>query len=430
MRQIWTVFLYTLKDAVRKKAFKISTILLMVVVLGGCLILKFTGSDSGDELEKAPEAAVQEETQEEVALEGRCYYIDVQNAIPGGMQALQEEMPEIAFEQGDVSKTEAYHQEIAEDAELSMILIVPAEKANEPPTVSVMTKDFMSGVSGNQAGDVLTRQYIANQLQEQGIKSESVEALLNVQLPVTSGIAGEMDLSGYILGIVITMLIFFAIYYYGYGVSMSIATEKTSRVMETLVVSAKPSRILVGKCLAMGVLGLLQFGGIIAFAAICYHYLVPADYLIMGMPMSLSCFTLERAIIILTYFVLGYTLYAVMNAVCGASVSKIEDLNSAMMPVMLIAMISFYIGYFAAISGSGADSMLQKVAIYIPFCSPFIVPFKILNGDVPAMDILLSIAALLVAIVAIAAVSIRIYTASVLHYGNRLKLKDMFRMKV
>ena len=119
-----------------------------------------------------------------------------------------------------------------------------------------------------------------------------------------------------------------------------------------------------------------------------------------------------------------------MNAVCGASVSKIEDLNSAMMPVVLIAMVSFYVGYFAAISGSGADSMLQKVAIYIPFCSPFIVPFKILNGDVPMMDIMLSIAALLAAIVVIAAVSIRIYTASVLHYGNRLKLKDMFRMKV
>lgn len=430
MRQIWTVFLYTLKDAARKKAFKISTIILMAVVLGACLIVKFTSSGAEDEPAGAPEAVTEQEAQEEVTPEGRCYYIDVQNAIPGGMQALQKAVPEITFEEGDAAKTEAYQQEIAENAELSMILIVPAEKENEPPVISVMTKDFMSGVGSNQAGDVLTRQYIANQLQEQGVKSESVEALLNVQLTVTSSIAGEMDLSGYILGIVITMLIFFAIYYYGYGVSMSIATEKTSRVMETLVVSAKPSRILIGKCLAMGVLGLLQFGGIIAFAAICYHYLVPADYLIMGMPLSLSSFTLERAVIILIYFVLGYTLYAVMNAVCGASVSKIEDLNSAMMPVVLIAMVSFYVGYFAAISGSGADSMLQKVAIYIPFCSPFIVPFKILNGDVPMMDIMLSIAALLAAIVVIAAVSIRIYTASVLHYGNRLKLKDMFRMKV
>ena len=73
--------------------------------------------------------------------------------------------------------------------------------------------------------------------------------------------------------------------------------------------------------------------------------------------------------------------------------------------------------------------MLHKVAIYIPFCSPFIVPFKILNGDVPTMDIILSLAALLAAIIIIAALSIRIYTASVLHYGNRLKLKDMFKIR-
>lgn len=432
MRQIWIVFLYTLKDAARKKAFKISTVLLMVVVLAACLILRFTGNDQeatvGAVPETAQEVAVSETEPEAIEPEGKCYYIDEQNAIPGGMEALQAAMPEIAFEQGAMAQSEAYHQEIADNADLSMIIIVPSEEA--APVVRVVTKDFMSGVGSNTAGDILTRQYIANQLQAQGVKSETVSELLNVQLAVASEIAGEMDISGYVLGIVITMLIFFAIYYYGYGVSMSIATEKTSRVMETLVVSAKPSRILIGKCLGMGVLGLLQFGGIIAFAALCYHYLVPADYLIMGLPLSLSCFTLSRALIIITYFVLGYILYAVMNAVCGASVSKIEDLNSAMMPVVLIAMISFYVGYFAAISGSGAESLLQKVAIYIPFCSPFIVPFKILNGDVPAMDIVLSIAALVAAIALIAALSIRIYTASVLHYGNRLKLKDMFRMKV
>ena len=67
-------------------------------------------------------------------------------------------------------------------------------------------------------------------------------------------IAGQMDLSGYALGLILTVLMFFAIYYYGYGVSMSVATEKASRVMETLVVSAKPSRLLIGKCLAMGCL--------------------------------------------------------------------------------------------------------------------------------------------------------------------------------
>lgn len=45
------------------------------------------------------------------------------------------------------------------------------------------------------------------------------------------------------------------------------------------------------------------------------------------------------------------------------------------------------------------------------------------------MDILISLALLLVSIVLVAAVSVRIYTASVLHYGQRLKLKDAMKLK-
>lgn len=444
MKQIWIVFLYTLKDGARKKAFKISTGILLVLILGACLILHFTGSGepateetllateiAGTETAEAGADAAEPSAPSETEPEGLCYYIDEKNALPGGLQALQAALPEIQFETASAAQIDQYRSQIAEDADLSMIIISPAEDTSglaAAPLVQIINKDFMSGLGSGEVGDVLTRQFITNQLKAQGIEGD-ISQMLNLQLTVSSEIAGEMDLSGYILGIVITMLMFFAIYYYGYGVSMSIATEKTSRVMETLVVSAKPSRILIGKCLGMGVLGLLQFGGVILFTALCYHFLVPADFTIMGMPLSLSSFTLTRGLIILAYFILGYSLYAVMNAVCGASVSKIEDINAAMMPVVLIAMISFYIGYFAAISGSGADSLLQKIAIYIPFCSPFIVPFKILNGDVPAMDIVLSMGALVLAIVIIAAVSIRIYTASVLHYGDRLKLKDMFKLK-
>ena len=426
MRQIWIVFLYTLKDAARKKAFKISTVILLLVVLSACLIANVSSQkadegDGGSAAEAAGETADQPETL------GIVYYVDEQGIIADGLKAMQQGMPGYMVEPGEADQIETYRQEIADSSDTEMSLVVVMKTA-EGPAIHVVTKDFMSGVSSGEVSDILNKQCIINQLKARGVQGDISETL-NLELPVSTEIAGEMDLSGYIIGIVILMLMFFAIYYYGYGVSMSIATEKTSRVMETLVVSAKPSRILIGKCLAMGVLGLLQFSGTIAFAAVCYHFLVPEDFLIMGMPLSLSHFTLGRAIVILAYFILGYALYAVMNAVCGASVSKIEDINSAMMPVMLISLISFYLGYFSAISASGSESMLQKVAIYIPFCSPFIVPFKILNGDVPTMDIILSLAALLAAIIIIAALSIRIYTASVLHYGNRLKLKDMFKIR-
>lgn len=425
MRQIWVVFAYTLKDAARKKAFKISTVILLLVVLAACLVINLTSDKPGSEGETSQSSQALVSEAEETGSEGSVFYIDAQNAIPGGMEALQEAMPGYAFSRGTETDAEMYRLQIAEDPQLSLVWVTGN---NGSPAVSIWNKDFMSGISSGEVGEILTRQYIVNQLEKQGVQGD-VSAVLSLEIPVYTEIAGEMDLSGYILGIVILMLMFFAIYYYGYGVSMSIATEKTSRVMETLVVSAKPSRILLGKCLAMGVLGLLQFGGTLAFAALCCHFLIPDGLLIMGMPLSLSSFTLSRALIILAYFILGYALYAVMNAVCGASVSKIEDINSAMMPVMLISLVSFYLGYFSAVTASGTESVLQKAAIYIPFCSPFIVPFKILNGDVPAMDIALSLGALVLAIILIAAVSIRIYTASVLHYGSRLKLKDMFKLK-
>ena len=57
------------------------------------------------------------------------------------------------------------------------------------------------------------------------------------------------------------------------------------------------------------------------------------------------------------------------------------------------------------------------------------MPFRLLNEQVPVMDILISLALLLVSIVLVAAVSVRIYTASVLHYGQRLKLKDAMKLK-
>ena len=74
--------------------------------------------------------------------------------------------------------------------------------------------------------------------------------------------------------------------------------------------------------------------------------------------------------------------------------------------------------------------MLQKLAIYLPFSSPFAVPFKLLNGDIPASDLAVSIGLLVVFIVVITMVSVRIYSASVLHYGKKLKLKDAYNSKI
>ena len=135
---------------------------------------------------------------------------------------------------------------------------------------------------------------------------------------------------------------------------------------------------------------------------------------------------LSAGLLVLLYFLLGYALFAMVNSVCGATVSRAEDLNSAMMPSVLLSLVCFYAAYMVILM---PDSGMKRIVTYIPFTSPFVMPFRLLNETVPAGDILISLLLLLAAIVLVSLPSVRLYSASVLHYGSRLKLRDLFGLK-
>lgn len=415
-----TVFRYTFQEAVRKKSFKVSSIVLLAaIVLIFVLIAAFSGTGADTEADAAPDAAGY-----------RLYYIDEQSLIPGGADALSEALG-AEVTQADAAQYEDLKRRISEDGDLALVQVTPDDGSTSwtlrqgMPMLRILTKDVMSGVPADAISDTLSRQYAANLMREAGV-DEQIIAMSGVPLLSVTEIAGQMDLTGYVVGLILVMLLFFCVYFYGYGVAMSVANEKTSRVMETLVVSAKPSRILIGKVLAMGAVGLLQFLGILATAALCYTFILPEGAVLFGAPLSFAAFTPGVAALVVVYFILGYILYAVLNSVCGATVSKIEDLNTAMMPVMFVALISFYLAYFSAIAGGGA---LETVAMYLPFSSPFLMPFLLLNSEVPAGAVAGSITLLVAMIAVVLYLSVRIYSASVLHYGGRLKWKDAYRTK-
>ncbi len=420
MKQVMTVFRYTFQEAVRKKSFKVSSIVLLAaIVLIFVLIAAFSGTGADTEADAAPDAAGY-----------RLYYIDEQSLIPGGADALSEALG-AEVTQADAAQYEDLKRRISEDGDLALVQVTPDDGSTSwtlrqgMPMLRILTKDVMSGVPADAISDTLSRQYAANLMREAGV-DEQIIAMSGVPLLSVTEIAGQMDLTGYVVGLILVMLLFFCVYFYGYGVAMSVANEKTSRVMETLVVSAKPSRILIGKVLAMGAVGLLQFLGILATAALCYTFILPEGAVLFGAPLSFAAFTPGVAALVVVYFILGYILYAVLNSVCGATVSKIEDLNTAMMPVMFVALISFYLAYFSAIAGGGA---LETVAMYLPFSSPFLMPFLLLNSEVPAGAVAGSITLLVAMIAVVLYLSVRIYSASVLHYGGRLKWKDAYRTK-
>ena len=423
MKQILTVFAFTYKDAIRKKAFIVSTILILAAIVIACAIPGISNaltSDNDSDSIGTQSESNQENTEEP---DKTCYYLDEEALIPEAVENLQAQFTSWKIEAADPAKEAEYRTEIKESENRSMIKIV---MQNDMPFITVVNKNVLSGISEDTVIEVLSDVYIYSTLVKQGVSADTIEFAQST-LPGKVEIEGAMNLSGYIIGILLTMMTFFAVYYYGYGVSMSVATEKTTRVMETLIVSAKPSRILIGKCLGMGALGLTQFAALFIVAAVCFKTMIPEGFLLGGMPITLDAFTFRSGVVIVVFFILGYAFYAMMNAVCGASVSKIEDLNSAMMPVMMISLVSFYAAYFAMLIAS-ADSAIQKIVLYLPFTSSFIMPYKLLNSDVATADIVISIALLAVSIVAVSAISIKLYSASVLHYGSKkLKFKELLK---
>ena len=416
MKQILTVFSYTFKEGVRKKAFWISTLVIMVLLGGMCAIPRVMTL-----FDKEEESA---ETKTEYS--GTCYMADETGVFEKEIPYLKAAYPGMNFKSIEQDEIKGLEKAVDESKSRNVAILSIQEK-EAAPVLEITVSNFLSKVQVDTIADACNKIWQSHLLTEKGLEKGEV-AVIQTPLIYTEKFIGNMNLTEYIVGLLLTFVMFFAVYYYGYGVAMSISSEKTSRVMETLIISAKPSKILIGKCLAMGTVGLLQLGGLMAFAGFCYKFILPEGFQIAGVDLAVSGFTPKTLIFLIIYFILGYALYAVMNSVCGAAVSKIEDLNSAMMPVSILVIIGFYLGYFTSVMGGGSGA-LSKLAVYLPISSPFAVPFKLITGEINMQELGISILLLVLAIVIVTTFSVRIYSASVMHYGNRLKWKELKKIK-
>lgn len=416
MKQILTVFSYTFKEGIRKKAFWISTIVIMVLLGVMCAIPRVMSFfDNGEE-----------GTDTKTEYSGICYLVDETGVFEKEIEYLKAAYPGMNFKSIEQDEVKGLEKAVDESKSRNVAILSIQEK-DAAPVLEITVSNFLSKIQADTITDACNKVWQSHLLTENGLEKGEVDAI-QTPLTYTQRFIGNMNLTEYVVGLLLTFVMFFAVYYYGYGVAMSISSEKTSRVMETLIISAKPSKILIGKCLAMGVLGLLQLVGLMAFAAFCYKFILPEGFQIAGVDLAVSGFTPKTLVFLIIYFILGYALYAVMNSVCGAAVSKMEDLNSAMMPVSILVIIGFYLGYFTSVMGGGSG-MLSKLAVYLPISSPFAVPFKLITGEITMKELGISVFLLVLAIVIVTMFSARIYSASVMHYGNRLKWKELKKIK-
>jgi ABC-2 type transport system permease protein len=286
MKSFRTVFSFTLRDAMRKKFFIISTIFGLVLILVLCALPMIL--DKTDDSTDTPGMGGDPGTPTEVSKTGTIYFL-TKGDFPNGVAAMEQAFP--TDEIIPITENELEQSiEMAATSDKTAVIVLNME--NGLPMVTAHIKSFFDDSVASYAAKAIQRQWTTDLLAAEGVSEEVALQVAN-DVPYVVNLVGKMDLSGYIIGILILCIMFFAIYYYGYGVAMSVATEKTSRVMETLLVAARPRELFWGKCLAMGVLGLAQLSLFLGFGALCYHFLVPEDFLIMGMPLSLRLYSIS-----------------------------------------------------------------------------------------------------------------------------------------
>ena len=221
------------------------------------------------------------------------------------------------------------------------------------------------------------------------------------------------------------VFIFYIVLFYSIAVGTSITTEKTNKVVETLLTSTSPLNIIVGKVIGVGLTGILQMSIVIVTAIISSQIFLPKEY----MTILLQNINLSPVIILgfLYYFIFGFLIYAFLIACVGATVTKQEEVQQAQAPFSFLLIIGFYLSIF----GSNSKGILNTIATYLPISSPFINTMNLLSRKLSIIDIILPMLVLLIFTAIVAYISSIIYKKVIMNYGTRIKgialLKELFR---
>ena len=202
---------------------------------------------------------------------------------------------------------------------------------------------------------------------------------------------------------------------YGVWVATGVIEEKASRVVEILLATIRARQLLTGKILGIGTLGMLQLIVIAAYSIVLASLTGALDF---------PAHALGTAALAIGWFMLGFAFYASLFAVAGSLVSRMEELQNAIVPLNLTILGSFFISIAAV---NNPDSTLARVASLVPFSAPFAMPPRIALGSATVPEAIAS-AVLLVGATALAIpFAGRLYAGAILRIGARVKLRDAWR---
>lgn len=399
MQQFFTVFKYEFKKIVLSKGYLISTGI-MAIILAGVFFLPQLISDLKlfGSADNTPVALIKTDYAKSETL----------------VQTIHAALPDYEVKLTDKSTEEA-KQEVIDDKAKFFI------EANHNLTeVTEYSKIGFSDASVREVQSIDT--IIKNRRQtdllaEQNLAPSAIAKVLNPDVKINLETVNKNGAASVIYTFVLIYALYMAITFYGSHVMNSVVTEKTSRAMEVLATSVKPNALLFGKIISTSLAGLIQIAAIIIEAFICVKISsvnnpdFPVNQIISNIPTQILVY-------MLIFFLLGFLIYSFLYGAFASTVSKIDELSSAIMPVQIIIVFTF-IATMSAINSGNADTPFNVFLSYFPFTAPMMMFTRAIISNVSTLEIILSILVLIVSTYFIGWLSARIYRVGILMYGEK-----------
>ncbi|MFD8498116.1 ABC transporter permease [Amycolatopsis sp. NPDC059657] len=373
----------------RSKAYRLSTIAMLVLIVGGVFVAKLIGSSGGTTVgvvgPTAPLAA----------------------PLQASAQAIGEKL-----ETSQVADEAAGRAKVA-DGSLDALLVGDATK------LRVVVKKDLDGKLKNALTVLAGQVALKQEIDAQGGDAAKVQAAVATASVDVLPMEKPFDYSGeqLVLGYIAGLLIYISLMINGQIVAQGVVEEKTSRVVELLLATIRPWQLMAGKVLGIGVVGLIQMvliGGLGVVAALAAGVLT----------LSVSA-ALGIVVWLIAWFLLGFFMYAIVFAGLGALVSRQEDVGGAVAPALTFVIAGYIVG--ATVLPSNPGSGFVEVLSMIPMFSPTLMPMRLAMGGVPVWEAALSVVLVLATIPALIWFAGRMYSGAVMRTGAKVKLRDALK---
>jgi ABC-2 type transport system permease protein len=216
-------------------------------------------------------------------------------------------------------------------------------------------------------------------------------------------------------GLAVGILLFIALGQYGNMVAQSVVEEKATRIMEILLATIPPSRLLAGKVIGIGLVGLLQLTIVGAAALVAIHLTNVA---------AIPAFGVAAILGDIFWFLLGFLFYATAYAAVASLVSRQEEVQSAVAPIGILQIAGYLLVYAALPNPSGP---LATVCSLLPPFAPYLMAVRMAATDVPFWQVALAVALIVASIGGLTWLAGRMYTNAAMRIGARVRFMDAFR---